>query len=130
MIFVKALLLWLAIVPCAVVNGGLRDIVTEPLLGAAIAQPLSGVLLSGVIFAVAYFFIPKIGKGTPATYIFIGLMWFALTNLLDLSMILASGQPLSDFLVMFDITTGNLWSLVVIVCLASPILAAKLRKLI
>jgi hypothetical protein len=31
---------------------------------------------------------------------------------------------------MFDITTGNLWSIVVIVCLIAPMLVAKIRKLI
>ncbi len=130
MIFVKALMLWLAIMPCAIANGVLREIVTEPLLGSALALPLSGVLLCAMIFAIAYFFIPKIGKGTLATYIIVGMMWFALTNLFDFSMILASGKPISDFLAMFDITTGNLWSLVVVVCLVSPVLAAKMRKLI
>ncbi len=130
MIFAKALMLWLAIMPCAMANGVLREIVTEPLLGTAIAQPLSGVLLCAMIFAIAYFFIPKIGKGTLATYILVGLIWFALTNLFDFSATLASGKPFSDFLAMFDITTGNLWSLVVIVCLVSPVLTAKIRKLI
>ena len=123
-------MLWLAIMPCAMANGVLREIVTEPLLGTAIAQPLSGVLLCAMIFVIAYFFIPKIGKGTLATYILVGLIWFALTNLFDFSATLASGKPFSDFLAMFDITTGNLWSLVVIVCLVSPVLTAKIRKLI
>ena len=130
MIFAKALMLWLAIMPCAMANGVLREIVTEPLLGSALALPLSGVLLCAMIFAIAYFFIPKIGKGTLATYIIVGMMWFALTNLFDFSVILASGKPISDFLAMFDITTGNLWSLVVVACLVSPVLAAKMRKLI
>ena len=130
MIFAKALMLWLAIMPCAMANGVLREIVTEPLLGSALALPLSGVLLCAMIFAIAYFFIPKIGKGTLATYIIVGMMWFALTNLFDFSATLASGKPFSDFLAMFDITTGNLWSLVVIVYLATPVLTAKIRKLI
>ncbi len=128
--FIKALILWLGIMPCAIVNGVLREIVTDPLLGSALALPLSGVLLCAMIFAIAYFFIPKIGKGTLATYIIVGMMWFALTNLFDFSVILASGKPISDFLAMFDITTGNLWSLVVVACLVSPVLAAKMRKLI
>ncbi len=127
---VKTLILWLGIVPCAIMNGVLREIVTEPLLGNAIALPLSGVFLCVMIFAIAYFFIPKIGKGTLATYVLVGLIWFTLTNLFDFSVILASGKPISDFLSMFDITTGNLWSLVVVVCLVSPVLAAKMRNLI
>ena len=127
---VKTLILWLGIVPCAIMNGVLREIVSEPLLGNAIALPLSGVFLCVMIFAIAYFFIPKIGKGTLATYVLVGLIWFTLTNLFDFSATLASGKPFSDFLAMFDITTGNLWSLVVVVCLVSPVLAAKMRNLI
>lgn len=128
--FVKAFLLWLGIVPCAILNGTLREIVTEPLLGSVIALPLSGILLCGMVFAIAYFFIPKIEKGAAATYLLIGVMWFALTNLFDFSMTVRGDRPLSDFFDMFDITTGNLWSLVVVTCLISPVLTAKMRKLI
>ena len=128
--FVKAILIWVLIIPLAILNGVLRENITEPLLGSGAALPLSGIILSALIFAAAYLLIPKIGRCKASDYILVGVIWFALTNLFDLSMIVISGSPISDFFEMFDITTGNLWSLVVVACLLSPILAAKIRKLV
>jgi hypothetical protein len=128
--YVKAILIWLLITPLAILNGALRDFVTEPLLGG-IALPLSAVILSVMIFVMAYLLIPKIGKCTAIEYLLIGLAWFVLTNLFDLSMtIFLENGSMADFLAMYDITTGNLWCVVVLVCLISPILVAKIRKLI
>ena len=128
--FAKAVLIWVLIIPLAILNGALREQITEPLLGSSVALPLSGIILSVLIFIMAYLLIPKIGKSKAAEYVLVGVIWFALTNLFDLVMIMVSGNPVSDFFKMFDVTTGNLWSLVVIACLVSPVLAAKLRKFI
>ena len=126
--FLKAALIWVLIIPLAIINGALRDFITEPLLGSGAALPLSGILLSAMIFITAYLLVPKLGNMKSYEYCLIGAMWFVLTNLFDLIMILVSGNPISDFFMMFDITTGNLWILVVVSCLVSPALAAKIRK--
>ena len=128
--FAKAILIWVLIIPLAILNGVLREQITEPLLGSSIALPLSGIILSVLIFVAAYLLIPEIGKSKASEYVLVGVIWFTLTNLFDLVMILAVGNPVSDFWGMFDVTAGNLWSLVVIACLVPPILAAKIRKLI
>jgi len=128
--YFKAVLIWLLITPLAILNGGLRDFVVEPLLGS-IALPLSAVLLSIMVFVMAYFLIPKIGRCTAIEYMLIGVVWFILTNAFDLVMIVfIENGSITDFFKMFDITTGNLWSVVVLVCLLSPILVAKMRKLL
>ena len=130
MIFLKAILIWLSITPLAILNGALRDFITVPYLGYDIAMPLSGIILSVLIFIVSYLLIPKIGKQKAATFIVIGAIWFVLTNLFDLLFVVIENRPVSDFFAMFDITTGNLWCLVIIVCFTAPILVAKARKLI
>jgi hypothetical protein len=127
--FLKAALIWLTILPLAILNGGIRDYVTAPLFGSNIALPLSGIILSALILGMACLLIPKIGKSSVADYILTGVLWVVLTNIFDLSLIFAEGKPLADFLSMFDVRTGNLWALVNISCLISPILAAKIRKL-
>ena len=128
--FAKAVLIWVLIIPLAILNGFLREYIAEPLLGSSVALPLSGIILSVLIFWVAYLLIAKIGQSKASEYILVGVIWFALTNLFDLLAIVIGGNPISDFFEMFDITAGNLWILVVVSCLISPILAAKLRKLI
>jgi len=128
--FVKAILIWILLAPLGILNGGLRVYITEPLLGSNLALPLSGIILSVLIFVVVYFLIPKIGNCKTIEYIIIGVVWVFLTNLFDLLIIFFENGTVSDLIRMYDVTTGNLWSVVVIVTFVSPILVAKIRKLI
>jgi len=128
--FVKAFLIWLLITPLAILNGGLRIHVTEPFLGEHIALPLSSIILSVMVFVLAYFLIPKIGICKKNDYLTIGAMWFALTNAFDLLFTFLENGTISDFIKLFDVTTGSLWIIVIIVCFISPLLVAKIRKII
>lgn len=123
--YAQALGIWCLIVPLAILNGGLREYVLVGLGKAAL--PLSGVILSACILAVALWLIPKIKNCTRQDYLAFGAIWFLLTNFFDLRMILAEGGGLSDLLALYDVTAGNLWLLVVIVTALAPYLAAKWR---
>ena len=59
----KSLLIWLAVIPLAILNGGLREKVIIPLIGAKYALPLSGVLLCLMMFILCYIFIPPNREG-------------------------------------------------------------------
>ena len=48
-----AVLIWMLLIPIAILNGGLREYVLVHL--GVIAQPLSGIILSACIFAAAFF---------------------------------------------------------------------------
>jgi len=128
--FIKAFLVWLLITPLAILNGGLRLFIIEPYLGEHIALPLSSIILSLLIFLLAFLLIPKIGSCKRNEYIAIGTMWFVLTNLFDLFITFLENGSISDFLKLFDVTTGSLWIVVIVVCFISPILVAKIRKII
>lgn len=56
--YIYAILIWILIIPIAILNGGLREHVLNKL--GDIALPLSGIILSVCIFIVAFLFIPKI----------------------------------------------------------------------
>ena len=126
----KSLLIWLAIIPCAILNGAFREVVINPLIGKRYAQPLSGVLLCIILFVLCWFFIPRIGRGTAKTYWIIGLLWVVLTILFEFGFGLLTGDTFADLIKAYDITTGNLWLLVVIFTGLAPWLTAKTRKLI
>ena len=126
----KSLLIWLAIIPLAILNGGLREMVINPLIGEKYAQPLSGVLLCFILFVVCYFFIPRIGQGTAKTYWIIGLWWIILTVLFETGFGLLTGDTLEELIKAYDVTTGNLWLLVFLLTGAAPWLTAKARNLI
>jgi len=126
----KSLLIWLAIIPCAILNGAFREAVINPLIGEKYGEPLSGVLLCIILFAICWFFIPRIGRGTAKTYWIIGLLWVILTILFEFGFGLLTGDTLAELIKAYDITTGNLWSLIVLFTGIAPWLTAKMRKLI
>ncbi len=126
----KSLLIWLALIPLAFLNGALREGVINPLIGAKYGLPLSGILLSFFIFLLCYFFIPLIGKGTSKTYVQIGLLWMVLTILFEFGLGLIMGDTFSELIQAYDITTGNTWLLVVLFTGIVPWLSAKVRKII
>ena len=123
--YIQAIGIWCLIIPLAILNGGLREKILVKL--GDIALPLSGIILSICIFAVAFLFIPKIKNAYKKDYILFGIIWFILTNLFDLSMYLVDGGGFKDLLDSYNFLNGNLWIIVVATTLISPIIASKLK---
>ena len=126
----KSILIWLSIIPLAILNGILRESVIAPLIGMKYALPVSGISLCLLIFIVSLIFIPKLGKGTKKTYWIIGGLWTFLTILFETIMGLASGNNFDEMIKAYDITTGNLWLLVVIFVGIIPWRIAKIKRII
>ena len=76
--YVFAFLIWVMIIPIAILNGGFREYVLVNL--GVLARPLSGIILSVCIFIVAYLLVPKIKNCVKRDYIIFGILWFILTN--------------------------------------------------
>jgi hypothetical protein len=125
---VQAILIWILIIPLAILNGGLRENVLNKL--GDIALTLSGIILSICIFVVAFVLIPKIKHCNKGDYLIFGLLWFILTNIFDLSMYLSEGGGFFDLLNSYNFLSGNLWILVVFTTFVAPILVAKIKKII
>jgi hypothetical protein len=125
----KSLLIWLSIIPLAILNGGFREAFLNPRLGESYAQPLSGIILCLLIFIVSLIFIPRIGKGTPKTYWKIGILWIASTITFETVFGLAMGNRFGELLKAYDITTGNLWLMVVLFIGIAPWLVTKIKRI-
>ena len=124
--YVYAFLIWVMIIPIAILNGGLREYVLVKL--GNLALPLSGIILSLCIFVVAYLLIPKIKNCTKRDYIFFGVMWFILTNLFDLIAYINAGVGFAGLVQSYNILTGNTWLLVVLTALFSPVIVMNIIK--
>ena len=124
--YVIAFLIWVMIIPVAILNGGFREYVLMEHL-EMLALPLSGIILSVCIFLVAYLFVPKIKGCVKRDYILLGVMWFVLTNLFDLSSYIRSGEEFAGLLRSYNILTGNTWILVVLSALISPMMVMKIK---
>lgn len=125
--YIQVIGIWILIIPLAILNGGLRENVLNKL--GDVALPLSGIILSMCIFFVAYLLIPKIKNCKLKDYIIFGIIWFVLTNLFDLFMYMSEGRNFDALLNSYNFTKGNLWILVVITALLSPIMVSKINKL-
>lgn len=124
--YIMAVLIWIMIIPIAILNGGFREYVLVRL--GVFARPLSGIILSICIFVVAYFLVPRINMCAKRDYMIFGVMWFVLTNLFDLVMYIKDGGGFVDLLQSYNILTGNTWLLVVLTALFAPAAVMRIRK--
>ena len=124
----KALILWFAIMICAIGNGILREGILLPLLGRDIALPLSGLILSAIIVLVTLAAVPVFGRNRASTYVWIGVQWLILTLLFEVIFgRFAMGKSWAEIARIFDIRNRDLFLLVLCATAASPRLAAGWR---
>lgn len=125
----KAFAVWLGILVLAIANGALRDVALVPAMGSTLGLAASGVLLSVLILAVAYFALPWFGAAPFARYIAIGLGWLLLTLVFELTFgRLIQGKPWPEILAAYSFKNGNLWPVVLLVTAVAPYVAAKIRS--
>lgn len=123
--YIMAILIWIMIIPIAILNGGFREYILVKLGGLAL--PLSGIILSVCIFIVAYFLVPQIKNCVKRDYIIFGVIWFILTNLFDLVAYIKEGGGFADLLQSYNILSGNTWLIVVLMALLAPIVVMRIR---
>lgn len=127
----KGTLIWLMIVVMAIANGAVREKLLTPIIGSGISLPVSGLLLSMLIFMVAYVSVPFFGSSERNAYIVVGILWFSLTLAFEfLFGHFVGGKPWADILQVFNIKSGDLFTIALITALVSPWFSAKLRGLI
>jgi hypothetical protein len=126
----KSMLIWLSFTPLAILNGGLRQYVLEPQLGETIAGILSVIILCLLIFIVSFIFIPKLGFGNKRTYLLIGIIWVFSTIIFETIFGIAMGLPITEIIQAYNIATGNLWLVVILFIGITPIIIAKMKRML
>ena len=126
-VVIKALVIWMAILVIAIANGIFREEVLLSLLELTPAFLLSGILLSCLIFAITYLFLPWLGLHESRQLILTGLGWLILTLIFEFSFGLAQGMSMPTILEAYTFRDGNIWPLVLLVTAISPWAAAKVR---
>ena len=130
-VLLKAGGIWILLVSVAAFNGAMREKLLVLLLGSQLALPLSGVLLSILIFLITLFLVPSLRLSVSWQYWLVGAMWLLLTVIFEFVFgHYVTGTSWSRLLEAFNVVTGNLLVLVLITTTVSPYLAAKLRGLI
>jgi hypothetical protein len=128
MLTLKSIAVWLLILVCAVVNGGLREALLVPSLGKPVALVASGVLLSIVIVAVSVLLVPRFGRLSTSHCLSIGLLWLCLTLVFEFGLgRLVQHQSWQQLLDAYTFKDGNIWPLVLLVIFTAPLLAIRVR---
>ena len=128
MVVVKAIGIWCLLVVCAILNGLFREKILNPYLGQDIALPISGIILSLLILAVAWLFISFFGARKPVDYWLIGGLWLGITLAFEfLFGHYVIGKSWEEILEVFDLTRGNLFLLVLLITATAPWLVAKIK---
>ena len=122
----KSFFIWLCFIPAAILNGGLREYVLVKTIGEKWALPVSGILLSTLIFLITWFLFPRIVGGcTSKESRIIGIVWVLLTILFEFATGLGTGNTVQKLLVAYNPLTGNLWLLILLTTFLSPVLVEK-----
>ena len=125
----KALGLWIYILVFAILNGAVREAVLVTLLGQRTALPVSGVVLTLLIFVVSLVFIRSLSVVSAGRAWLVGAFWLTLTLTFEfLFGHYVLGASWDDLLASFSPENGNLWLLVLFSTLCSPFLAGKTRS--
>lgn len=127
-VFAKALMVWAAIIPLAVLNGYVRQEVLVPRLGPVAGLAVSGAILCVVIAAAAFAAAPWYGARARGHGVAIGAFWLVLTLAFEIGMALgAQDRTWSDVAQALNPATGNLRLFVLGTTLVAPIVAGRKR---
>ncbi len=120
---------WLILVILAVLNGALREALLVPSLGPRIAVPLSGLLLSALIFLAALAVFPFLGIASSSRAWQAGMLWLVLTVAFEfLFGRFVLGDPWAKLFEAYKIWNGDPWVMVLAAALCSPFLAGRTRR--
>lgn len=123
-----ALGIWFIFVILAILNGGLREKLVSPKLGAQAGHVISTAIFIGVILAGTYLFL----SNTKAAYdtadlLLIGALWLGLTVVFEfLFGHYLMRHPWEKLLADYNILKGRVWSLVLLVTFFAPLLIGAL----
>ncbi len=119
---------WLVILVLAFANGALRELLLLPWLGYPWALLLSGLLLGACVVLVTWFSLAAMKLENAAQAFAAGVVWLALTLVFEFTFgRLVQGKPWSELLDAYTFARGNLWPLVLLVILLSPLAVHRLR---
>lgn len=122
-IFLRAGAIWLLILVSAFVNGAARELFLIPRLGRAPGLFLSGILLSTMIFVLAFATVRWIRPRSQADAWRVGAFWLAATLVFEFGLGWAQHKPLGEMLGAYSFRDGNTWLLVVFATMSAPRLA-------
>lgn len=125
---VRAIAVWCAIVPIAIANGAVREILIVPATGPAPGHVISTMMLSSAILLVSWLTIGWMRPASLRDAARIGASWLALTLAFEfLAGHYIFGTTWDRLLADYNLAEGRVWILVPITTALAPWLTARAR---
>jgi hypothetical protein len=130
-VILKACVFWVLLLALAILNAAAREKLFVQWFDPQLAQMLSGVSLSVLIFLATLLSVRRLGLNTAGQCWLAGTLWLAMTVVFEfLFGHYFAGHSWETLLQAYRFPLENLWLLVLLVILVSPCLAARLRRLV
>ena len=123
----RAVLVWLALLALAILNGAVREAWLFDALGRGPGLVASGLMLSALILLLACACARWLDAPSGSAAWRVGLGWLALTLAFEFGFGRLQGRPWTELLAAYSFNDGNLWPVVLLVILVAPVLARRLR---
>lgn len=127
--YLKSLLVWLCIIPAAILNGGFREYVLTKYLDTASATAISGILLSILILLITWLLLPRLVIINRKESYIIGIIWMSLTVIFEFTSGIGTGVPMEELIAAYNPLSGNLWILVVLTTMFAPAIISRKKSL-
>ena len=123
----RGLAVWVAIAVVESVNGTLRRLLLEPMVGDWRARQISVFTGSVLICVVTFIFVRWIKASNALDLVLVGLMWVVLTVLFEICLgRLARGLSWERIMSDYDLPHGGLMVFGLLVMMTAPLIAGKL----
>jgi hypothetical protein len=124
----RAVAVWMLILIFAIANGLFRDVVLLPRLALPLAFVTSSVMLSLIIFGLAFALSPRLKLTTPGYGLSVGSLWLGLTLLFEFGFGgWVQGRSWEELLQAHTFENGNVWPLVLLATFLAPVVAQRMR---
>ncbi|MFW6153023.1 MAG: hypothetical protein ACOC42_01550 [Halobacteriota archaeon] len=121
--YLYPLAVWVLMAAIAIVNGGFRELVLVPAIGAYPGHVLSTAMLVAAILIVAYLFFRRSTISyTRAELGAIGVAWVLLTIAFEFAVGSLEGATVAETAGQYDVLAGRVWILVPVTLLVAPLL--------
>ena len=122
----RTLGVWFILVIAAILNGGFRNAVITPSFGAQTGHVISTIILTLIIFVIAYFFVSILKTVTQKDLWLIGIIWLLATLSFDFIFgHYAIGPSWSKLFSDYNFLKGRFFMLIIISTLIAPFIAGK-----
>jgi hypothetical protein len=127
----RSLVVWLGLLVLAIANGGVREALITPSMGASAGHVISTMTLCAAILLLSWLTIGWIRPRSSGDAWAIGGLWFGLTVAFEfLAGHYLFGNPWSRLLEDYNVFRGRVWVLVLLTTALAPFLCARARGLI